>query len=496
MNNVRRIMYLIPLLALVFFLAACEEEATLEVDEESIAGGFAIDEFVIHDIDLIYREAGEEERIALNTTMLEDNVPFREGAHELVVNYEGASTRFEIELLEAYTVTFTTDEGDVISEETVLSGRAAEAPEAPAREGYLFTGWDGNYEDIQSDTEVTALYEVVETTFKEDFEGLGLTGSSYGSGSFIGTTGIEWYYEGARADQDLDGRDAMILGGAGDYLEAEIEGGMDSFSIEYANAFSGAAGIALYADGERFAASEAVKGETATFTLDDVDIEETFTLQIAPEPSNQVIFTDITWSNASAEALRMVDVRTDYYFADLDVFPSRLVEAGETVTIEAGDVEADFLYWKDEDGNIHTEKQSFTYTVQEDVLFEACFDEDGIEIEEDGEYIDPERVALYLHTYGELPGNYMAYDDFDEKGWDESELRDRTGNPLKSLGYKSFQNREGILPEEEGRVWRTADINFDGGRLRGIERLVFSDDGLIYYTDDHYDTYVHMYGEE
>ncbi len=114
------------------------------------------------------------------------------------------------------------------------------------------------------------------------------------------------------------------------------------------------------------------------------------------------------------------------------------------------------------------------------------------QIDIDGEFIDKDNVALYLHTYDELPDNYMAYDEFATTGWDESELRSETGNDLMSLGYKDFHNYEGLLPD--GKTYHSADINFDGGHSRGVERLVFSEDGLIYYTGDHYESFELLYG--
>ncbi|MCK9253846.1 MAG: ribonuclease, partial [Clostridiales bacterium] len=77
-------------------------------------------------------------------------------------------------------------------------------------------------------------------------------------------------------------------------------------------------------------------------------------------------------------------------------------------------------------------------------------------------------------------------------GWDASrgnlwEVTDRM-----SIGGDRFGNREGLLPDQEGRVWYECDVNYNGG-YRGAERLVYSNDGLIYYTDDHYQSFTRMY---
>lgn len=64
-----------------------------------------------------------------------------------------------------------------------------------------------------------------------------------------------------------------------------------------------------------------------------------------------------------------------------------------------------------------------------------------------------------------------------------------------SIGGDRFGNREGCLPEVEGRVWYECDVNYAGG-FRGAERLLYSNDGLIYYTNDHYESFTPIYGEE
>ena len=107
---------------------------------------------------------------------------------------------------------------------------------------------------------------------------------------------------------------------------------------------------------------------------------------------------------------------------------------------------------------------------------------------EDGWYSTMEEVAVYLATYEELPDNFLTKNQAEKKGWDN-----RKGNldkvaPGCSIGGNRFGNYEGILPDKKNRTWTECDINFDGG-YRGGERICFSNDGLIYYTDDHYETF-------
>lgn len=108
---------------------------------------------------------------------------------------------------------------------------------------------------------------------------------------------------------------------------------------------------------------------------------------------------------------------------------------------------------------------------------------------------DPDRVAAYLHAYGELPPNFIRKEDARALGWDSADgnLWDVTDE--MSIGGDRFGNRERLLPEADGRVWYECDVNYAGG-FRGAERIVYSNDGLIYYTDDHYESFTLLYGEE
>ncbi len=115
-------------------------------------------------------------------------------------------------------------------------------------------------------------------------------------------------------------------------------------------------------------------------------------------------------------------------------------------------------------------------------------------IDEDGEYTSKDDVALYIHTYGHLPKNFVTKSDARKKGWEGGSLEDYF--PGCSIGGDSFGNREGILPSKNGRKYTECDIDTKGKKSRGAKRIVFSNDGLIYYTDDHYETFTLLYGEE
>lgn len=113
-------------------------------------------------------------------------------------------------------------------------------------------------------------------------------------------------------------------------------------------------------------------------------------------------------------------------------------------------------------------------------------------IDKQGSYTSPEDVAGYIHTFGTLPGNFITKDEAKALGWDS-----KAGNlwdvaPGKSIGGDRFGNYEGLLPSAEDRKYTECDVNYSGG-YRGAERIIFSDDGLIYYTADHYETFEQLY---
>ena len=116
-------------------------------------------------------------------------------------------------------------------------------------------------------------------------------------------------------------------------------------------------------------------------------------------------------------------------------------------------------------------------------------------IDEDGTYTSKEDVALYIYTYEHLPSNYITKKEAKSLGWVNSEGNLDEVAPGKSIGGDYFGNYEGILPEEEDRDYYECDIDFDG-TYRNAKRIVYSNDGLIYYTEDHYESFELLYGEE
>ncbi len=127
----------------------------------------------------------------------------------------------------------------------------------------------------------------------------------------------------------------------------------------------------------------------------------------------------------------------------------------------------------------------------EDIVAAQVQDDGSTLISADGIYTSKEDVALYIHTYGCLPQNFMTKDEARNLGWEGGSLEEFA--PGMCIGGDRFGNYEGLLPDD--RDYTECDIDTLGAQKRGAKRIVFSDDGLIYYTEDHYESFELLYGE-
>ena len=112
-----------------------------------------------------------------------------------------------------------------------------------------------------------------------------------------------------------------------------------------------------------------------------------------------------------------------------------------------------------------------------------------VSVVEEGTYTSKEEVAAYLHEFGHLPSNYITKTKAKKLGWDSSRKNLWRVAPGMSIGGGYFANAEGLLPEGD---YRECDIDFNG-KNANAKRLVYSDDGRIYYTDDHYKSFERLY---
>lgn len=99
-----------------------------------------------------------------------------------------------------------------------------------------------------------------------------------------------------------------------------------------------------------------------------------------------------------------------------------------------------------------------------------------------------EGADSYLFYSGRLPDYYVSFEAAEDAGW-----RSKKGNlnkvlPGTMIGGAVYKNKDGKLPQSPGRVWYEADINYDGG-YRNRQRILYSNDGLIFISYDHYQTF-------
>ena len=115
-----------------------------------------------------------------------------------------------------------------------------------------------------------------------------------------------------------------------------------------------------------------------------------------------------------------------------------------------------------------------------------------LKISESAAYTDKEHVAAYINEYKHLPHNYITKKEAKKLGWQTKGTLDKVA-PGKSIGGDRYGNYEKKLPDKNGRSWKECDIDYVKGN-RNSKRIVFSNDGLIYYTGDHYNNFTQMYG--
>ena len=115
-------------------------------------------------------------------------------------------------------------------------------------------------------------------------------------------------------------------------------------------------------------------------------------------------------------------------------------------------------------------------------------------VSEGNSYSSRDEVALYIHLFGRLPANFITKSEARKLGWNGGGLDDYAYGC--SIGGDHFGNYEGLLPVAPGRMYTECDIDTLHARSRGAKRIVFSNDGLIYYSDDHYETFTLLYVKE
>ncbi|MCF0105202.1 MAG: ribonuclease [Erysipelotrichaceae bacterium] len=200
-----------------------------------------------------------------------------------------------------------------------------------------------------------------------------------------------------------------------------------------------------------------------------VGIKFLFTPTPEPEVNNEPITIEISQNTDSNEPV------TDN---EEDNEEDETENNGTTETVEIVDSKE----------NNNTDEAKGTSDDEEEVVVE--YEGDGVR--RDGTYDSKDQVALYIYTYGELPSNYMTKKEAKALGWSGGSLEEYA--PGMCIGGDHFGNYEGLLPDEYD--YYECDIDTLGKKSRGAKRIIFTEDGLIYYTDDHYESFELLYGEE
>jgi len=162
---------------------------------------------------------------------------------------------------------------------------------------------------------------------------------------------------------------------------------------------------------------------------------------------------------------------------------SSKIESSKTESVKDG---------KNQSKDSTSKEETTTIVESEEETLQESVTEKEVKVEENGNYTSKEEVALYIHTYGKLPVNYITKKDAQDMGWDPSKGNLSDILPGMSIGGSAFGNYEGALPRANGRRYFECDIDYDGG-YRGAKRLVYSNDGLVFYTEDHYNTFEQIY---
>ncbi len=95
---------------------------------------------------------------------------------------------------------------------------------------------------------------------------------------------------------------------------------------------------------------------------------------------------------------------------------------------------------------------------------------------------------VYLQYHKNLPSQYITKEDAKKLGWISKKGNLDLVLPRRIIGGDVYKNKANELPAAPGRIWYEADINYYGG-YRSTHRILYSNDGLMFATYDHYNTF-------
>ena len=105
---------------------------------------------------------------------------------------------------------------------------------------------------------------------------------------------------------------------------------------------------------------------------------------------------------------------------------------------------------------------------------------------------EAQKLADYLFEHGELPENFITKKEAQARGWQDQYRYVGDIEPGLCIGGDYFGNYERKLPVVKGRKYYEADCFYQGGP-RNEYRIIYSTDGHVWYTGDHYETFVELF---
>ena len=113
---------------------------------------------------------------------------------------------------------------------------------------------------------------------------------------------------------------------------------------------------------------------------------------------------------------------------------SAKIESSKTESVKDG---------KNQSKDSTRKEETTTIAESEEETLQESVTEKEVQVEENGNYTSKEEVALYIHTYGKLPVNYITKKEAQDMGWDPSKGNLSDILPGMSIGGSAFGNYEG-----------------------------------------------------
>ena len=99
-------------------------------------------------------------------------------------------------------------------------------------------------------------------------------------------------------------------------------------------------------------------------------------------------------------------------------------------------------------------------------------------------YTSPKKLSEHIISHY----NKVKKKEAKKLGWKPILMNLHQVTDKGVIGGDIYRNKDGKLPSVDGRIWYEADINYTGG-IRNSSRILYSNDGLVFVTYDHYFTF-------